>query len=342
MGSEDRKPRALGRVRNITLASWKLLLPAVAVLGAGAAVAIGQIPGSNGTITGCANTVGTNPSGAQVPFGELRVLDPSDTNDPNADACIGGAEETVTWNQSGPAGPAGATGATGPSGPQGPPGGNGPAGENGNPGKVVNQTSFGINSSSSSKLYLKVDGVQGSLGLKGTPQTWSQVTNSSTGSVASLASAAGAKGKLQTVTGLIPLGSFAAGDEANAATIGSQTLGAGAGKAVLQTFVFTKAIDSASKQLSKDLFDHKTIAKMELIVNHASGKQLVETATYTLSNVQITNIQNTGRNGDHAEQVSGTFNQLTAAIGTGSNAVPMTWNKVTNQTTLSLPSSRGR
>lgn len=255
------------------------------------------------------------------------MLDPSDTNDPNADACIGGAEETVTWNQSGPAGPAGATGATGPSGPQGPPGGNGPAGENGNPGKVVNQTSFGINSSSSSKLYLKVDGVQGSLGLKGTPQTWSQVTNSSTGSVASLASAAGAKGKLQTVTGLIPLGSFAAGDEANAATIGSQTLGAGAGKAVLQTFVFTKAIDSASKQLSKDLFDHKTIAKMELIVNHASGKQQVETATYTLSNVQITNIQNTGRNGDHAEQVSGTFNQLTAAIGTGSNAVPMTWNK---------------
>jgi type VI protein secretion system component Hcp len=338
MDSEDRKPRALGRVRNVTLASWKLLLPAVAVLGAGAAVAIGQIPGSNGTITGCANTVGTNPSGAQVPFGELRVLDPSDTNDPTADACIPGQEETVTWNQSGPAGP---TGTTGPSGPQGPPGGNGPAGETGNPGKVVNQTSFGINSSSSSKLYLKVDGVKGNLGLKGTPQTWSQVTNSSTGSVPSLASAAATNGKLQTLTGLIPLGSFAAGDEANAATIGSQTSGAGAGKAVLQTFVFTKAIDSTSKQLSKDLFDHKTIPKMELIVNHASGKQQVETATYTLSDVQITNIQNTGRNGDDAEQVSGTFKQLTAAIGTGSNAVPMTWNKVTNQTTLSLPSSRG-
>jgi type VI protein secretion system component Hcp len=331
----DGNPRrgALSRARNLTLASWKLVLPAAAVLGAGAAIAIGQIPSSNGTITGCANTVGTNPSGSPVPFGELRVIDPSDTTDPNADACIPGAEETVTWNQSGP---------TGPTGPAGQAGGNGAAGANGangNPGQIFNNTTFGLQASHSSKLYLKLDGINGSVGLTGTPQGWNQVKNSGGGispgaiSSSTVASAA-STGKKQTIEGLIPLSSFAAGDEASA---GSQTSGAGAGKAVLQMFVFTKAIDSTSGSLAKDLSNHTVIPTMELIVNHASGTKQVETSTYTLSHVEITEIENTGRNGDEAEQVGGEFAKMSGTVGTGSNSVPFTWNKVTNSSTLTLP-----
>jgi type VI protein secretion system component Hcp len=233
------------------------------------------------------------------------------------------------------------TGPAGPAGPAGQPGGNGAAGANGangNPGQVFNNTTFDLQASHSSKLYLKLDGINGSVGLTGTPQGWNQVKNSSGvapgGISSSTVASAASKSKKQTIKGLIPLSSFAAGDEAS---VGSQTSGAGAGKAVLQMFVFTKAIDSTSGPLTKDFSDHTVIPTMELIVNHASANKQVETSTYTLSHVEITNIENTGRNGNEAEQVSGEFAKLSGTVGTGSNSVPFTWSKVTNSSTLTLP-----
>lgn len=88
-----------------------------AVLAAGA-IAYAVIPGPDGTIHGCYNTLG-----------QLRIIDSS--------AACGLLETAITWNQTGPQG---ATGATGPQGPAGaigalgPAGPAGPAGANGLPG----------------------------------------------------------------------------------------------------------------------------------------------------------------------------------------------------------------
>ncbi len=55
MGVEEagRIARAAERMRRSSRVPLKLLLPTAAALGAGAAVAVGSIPGSGGTITGC-------------------------------------------------------------------------------------------------------------------------------------------------------------------------------------------------------------------------------------------------------------------------------------------------
>jgi type VI protein secretion system component Hcp len=344
MRSGDRGPGVLSRLRNASLAPWKLLLPVAAVLGAGAAVAIGDIPGSSGTIIGCANTVGTNPvgfGGQAVPFGQLRVLDPSDTTDPNADACIPEAEETVTWNQQGPAGPPGPSGQSGVNGASGANGADGSNGKDGANGasSVLDETNFSIESSDSDRLYLKLDGVNGTLELKGSPASWSQVTNTSTSTGGPLASTTarprGKQDPKQTIAGLIPLGSFAAGDEAN--TIGSQTSGAGAGKVVQQTFVLTKASDKADAILNRDLFNHTVLKSLELIVTHGSGDTQVQAADYTLTNVEITNVVDTGKPGKKAVEVIGAFTKMTGDLGTGTNTVPMSWNRVTNQSDVGGP-----
>jgi type VI protein secretion system component Hcp len=338
-------------VREASLAPWKLLLPAAALLGAGAAVAIGDIPSSNGTIIGCANTAQTNTDiGQPEPFGQLRVLDPTDTADTHADACIAGEEETVTWSVQGPPGPQGpqgvpgangANGANGAGGANGKPGDNGKDGAEGPPASILDETNFTIHSSASSKLYLKLSGVNGSLELKGTPESWSQVTNTANPTVPALATASsitGGKqdGKPQTIPGLIPLASFQAGEEATA-TAGSETSGAGAGKAV-QTFVLTKAADKTDSKLGKDLFHHTTLKSLQVIVTHGSGQKQVQAADYTLTHVQITNIVGTGRPGKDAEEVIGVFETMTGDVGTGGDAVPTSWNQVKNEPTPSLPS----
>jgi type VI protein secretion system component Hcp len=338
MGSGDRTHGVLRRIRHASLAPWKLLLPAAALLGAGAAVAIGDIPSSNGTITGCANTVGTNPiSGEPEPYGQLRVLNPGDTTDPgNPNNCISVDEETVTWNQQGPAGPQGPQGPSGPGGANGANGASGSNGANGASGSVLAETNFSIDSSDSSRLYLKLDGLKGDLELKGTPDQWSQVSNTvdtTTGPAPARTAVnptlkESEQQKKEAITGLVPLGSFAAGDES--LNIGSQSTGAGAGK-VVQTFVLTKASDKADALLNKDLFNHTVLKTLELIVTHGTGdKRQVQAADYTLSNVEITKIVDTGRSGKNAIEVIGAFTKMTGDLGTGTNTVPVSWNRVTN------------
>lgn len=98
----------------------RVLVPTLAALAAGGAVAVASIPSANGTISGCYVTSVENPDG--LPLGTLRVIDV----DTGATCPFG--ESAISWNQQGPAGPAGAQGSAGPTGPTGPAGPQGPAG----------------------------------------------------------------------------------------------------------------------------------------------------------------------------------------------------------------------
>ncbi len=142
----NRIARAVERARRSRRAALKVAIPTAAAFGAGAAIAIGAIPGGDGTITGCYIT---NPDGAR--WGELRVIDPSQpatlpgTPGPNPQAACLSDEKTITWNQSGPQGPQGV---------QGPAGAQGPAGRN-----LIGSTSFSLGGAG--RTFLKIDGVDG-------------------------------------------------------------------------------------------------------------------------------------------------------------------------------------
>jgi type VI secretion system secreted protein Hcp len=146
--------RAVERARRSRRKGLKFALPTVAALGAGAAFAVGAIPGGDGTITGCYVTAATG----TVRFGELRVIDPSVTSAvggaPNDQGSCRQDEATITWNEHGQQGPPGAPGGQGAQGPQG------SAGKN-----LVGQTSFGFGSGGG-KTFLKLDGVKGESSVK--------------------------------------------------------------------------------------------------------------------------------------------------------------------------------
>ncbi len=125
MGVEDAGEggKTAARMRWWSRKPLMVVLPTVAALGAGAAVAVGSIPSSNGTITGCYQTVDqyANDGTPTSPYGTLRVIDPSNTTATSTEesSCATGTEQTITWNQQGPRGA------------QGPPGQNGAPGEQG-------------------------------------------------------------------------------------------------------------------------------------------------------------------------------------------------------------------
>jgi type VI protein secretion system component Hcp len=258
MGAEEagRIARAAERVRRRSRVPLKLLLPTAAALGAGAAVAVGSIPGSGGTITACYDTVTS--SGAVPAYGTLRVIDPTATNPPGVDYPINGCavnETTITWNQQGPTGPAGPTGPTGATGARGPAGGTGASGS------IIGETTFDVESGHGSRVLLKLDGVSGSVDTKGQ-------------------------------TGDISLQKFAFGAEG---TVANATTGAGAGKVNVQTFEFVKQIDKTSGTLFNDEVNGKVISKAQVGVFHATNKgALTEVATYNLSHLVIKNITHKG------------------------------------------------
>lgn len=101
-----------------------LVVGVICLLVGSAAIALGAIPSSDGSFTGCYNAQGV-----------LRVID-------GAQSCKSG-ETRITWNQKGPkgdvgpqgiAGPQGAVGPQGAAGPQGPKGDTGPQGPQGEAG----------------------------------------------------------------------------------------------------------------------------------------------------------------------------------------------------------------
>ena len=141
----NRIVRAVQRVRRTRNAGLKFALPTAAVLGAGAAVAIGSIPSGNGTITGC---YVTNTDAAGARYGSLRVIDPSVTSPaggPTDQSSCQPYEATITWNQRGPQGPQGPQGAAGGKGAPGAP--------------LIGQTTFGFGGGG--KTFLKLDGIKG-------------------------------------------------------------------------------------------------------------------------------------------------------------------------------------
>ena len=140
----------MGQLRH-SRAPLKIVLPTVAALGAGAAVAVGSIPGSNGTVTGCYQKVSPSDAGPFTPYGTLRLIDPSQSGtatDPNVYSCNTN-EAPITWNQQGP------PGLQGSQGPQGPAGAPGAAGAQGPPGTVSGQ------SGGNSEIFLKLANIKG-------------------------------------------------------------------------------------------------------------------------------------------------------------------------------------
>lgn len=296
MGLEEagRIARVAERVRRRSRVPLKLLLPTAAALGAGAAVAVGSIPGSDGTITGCYNVWPSDSpaaQGAEYPNGMLRVIDPTATaptgytdtfSDYPVNAC-GPNEKQITWNQQGPTGP---TGATGP---------RGPAGGDGASGSITGETTFDVESGRGSRVLLKLDGVSGSAANKGQ-------------------------------TGDIALKQFAFGAER--AVVGATSgAGAGAGKANVQTFEFVKQVDRTSPTLFRDEVNGTVISKAEIGVFHAGNKgALTEVATYDLSRLVIKNITHKGS----TETVLGVFQSVSSTVGSGQNKVSTGWNQVSN------------
>jgi hypothetical protein len=149
MGRDQAIPRA-ERVRRGFRAPMKLVLPTVAALGAGAAVAVGAIPGSDGWIHGCYSTVQ-----GEGYYGSLRVIDPTQTTatDPTVYSCQAN-EAPIQWNQQGPQGATGPQGQPGPPGRQGDPG---PAGAQGAPGS----SSVSVSSGPATDLFMTFTGLSG-------------------------------------------------------------------------------------------------------------------------------------------------------------------------------------
>lgn len=122
MSREEGRKRLAGR-------GVKVAVPTVAALGAGSALAVGAIPGDDGTIQGCYSRVS----------GTLRVVE-------NKDECRS-LETAIGWNERGPAGPQGVPG------PQGPPG---PAGDAAT--IIVGGEAL---TAGTADAFLKVDGIEG-------------------------------------------------------------------------------------------------------------------------------------------------------------------------------------
>jgi type VI secretion system secreted protein Hcp len=122
MSGEDPRPRASAqrRARRRVRAPLRMVLPTIAALSAGGAVALAAAVGTGGTINGCYLTA-TNDETTGQAIGTLRVLDPSVVGDTSCSP----NEQTISWNQQGPTG---STGPTGPQGQAGPPGATGAAG----------------------------------------------------------------------------------------------------------------------------------------------------------------------------------------------------------------------
>jgi type VI secretion system secreted protein Hcp len=145
---DEQRKRRLSR-------ALRLALPTAAALGAGAAIAVAAIPGTDGTITGCYLTNTGNAPDLRI--GSLRVIDPSMSptlpgGGPNPAAVCLSDESMITWSQSGPTGPQGTPGAAGPQGA---------AGANGEQ-VLLPAVQFGFDNSAGA-MFLKLDGVQGEL-----------------------------------------------------------------------------------------------------------------------------------------------------------------------------------
>jgi Type VI secretion system effector, Hcp len=294
----------------------KVLLPTVAALGAGAALAVAQIPGSDGKITACYVTSTDSDTNGGLPLGTLRVIDPSATTntDPNAFSCASN-EKTISWNQQGPTGPQGPTGAQGPTGPEGAQGPTGLIGPQGPAGTVDVQSGPGVD------IFMALNSGTDLAKLKAEPLGETQNLT-------------------HTLQGdknfhLVRISSFSLGAE-NAVTIGSSTGGAGAGKMKFQSFEVVKPLDSLSPSLFLDLASGAHYSTVLIIVRRRSGEMSIPSFVYVMKLVFLSEIHVSGSSLPPIETVHGEAGALTlvaykeSAQGTPSVGPSGGWNRVTN------------
>jgi type VI protein secretion system component Hcp len=296
----SRPPDASGRHRWRVRTSLKVLVPTVAALGAGAALAVGQIPGSGNTYTGCVLT-NNGDSDFTVPQGSLRVLDPSVSGDTE---CTTG-EEQITWNQQGPQGPAGPTGATGATGANGATGAPGPAG------------SVQVSSGPGADIFMYLAPTD-DLG-KLTGESGDQLTPSKTKA--------------------FELSSFTL-DASNPISISSATTGAGAGagKVKFEQFQFVKPVDKYTAELFQDLSSGTKIPSIEIVVRRPGADGLENPLIqYMLKPVFITNLHISGESRSATETIQAAFGAVQFVVygqkQNGQSTVTSTggWNQLTNK-----------
>src|SRR5580704_4103683 len=311
MNREDgkRSVRSFWRRGRRLSASMKVLVPTVAALGAGAAVAVGQIGGTGNTITGCVLTNQQDSIGA--PIGSLRVVDPSGSI-PGDTGCTTANEEQITWNQQGPQGATGPTGATGPQGIPGSPGATGAAGPAGTSGSV---SSGG--GSTDILMYLAP------------PSDLVKLNSAPLGEATNPTNA--------NTTKAFELTSFSLG-AMNTVSIGSASAGAGAGKVSFQSFQFVKPLDKYSAQLFQDLSSGTHLASVEIVVRRPGPTGMANPIVqYMLKTVFITSIHWDGASNHATETVQGEFGAIQFVLygqtKSGQSTVSSQggWSQVTNQ-----------
>lgn len=239
----------------------KLALPTAAALGAGAAIAVAAIPGTDGTITGCYLTNTANAPNLRI--GELRVIDPSLSptvpgGGPNPAAVCLSDESMISWSQSGPTGPQGPPGAAGQ---QGLPGANGQQ-------VLLPAVQFGFDNSAGA-MFLKIDGVQG--GLTG-----------------------------GTYKGDIEISSFSFGDGSNQGSVGASTGGA-AGRTSFSSFTLTKPLDKSSAQLELGALSDKHYEEADIYFAHKDAKGQQEFLKIELQDVLISSYKTNAGTGIPSE-----------------------------------------
>jgi type VI secretion system secreted protein Hcp len=257
----------------------KFALPTAAALGAGAAIAVAAIPGSDGVITGCyaspnpsagpngANNVTIN--GVTEPPGALRVIDPSQPKTiplptggsvPNpAAACDAKEEQQIHWNQSGPQGPQGTVGTPGAPGAQGVPGARG---------ELLPAVQFGFDNSAGG-MFLKIRGVQG-------------------------------ESQDHKHKGDIEISSFSFG----ASNGGAQAHGGGggAGKVSFSSFTITKHLDKSSPLLQKAAIGGAHYKEVDVFFARKAGGTQQDYLEIKLQDVLISSYQAGGAGGGGATE----------------------------------------
>ena len=280
----------------------QIALPTAAALGAGAAIAAGAIPGSDGTITACyaSKTEGGVPQDILVNDaweapGTLRVIDPSLPHTltqpgagptPNlAAVCLPNEETQITWNQKGPAGPQGEPGEPGKEGKAGgagAPGSQGAPGGQGAPGTpLIGGTTFGV--SGGGNTFLKIDGIEGESTQKDH------------------------KGEIQ-------IDSFSVGAQGSQ-NVGSQSSGAGAGKVSIQSFSITKTLDKSSPLLFQAAATGKHFKDAVLSFARKAGGREQTYLKFDFQNVLISSVQDgSSGGGQPSEQVTFAFQKVSEAF----------------------------
>ena len=289
--------------------SMKVLVPTVAALGAGAAVAVGQIGGYRQYLHRMRIDESRTTSIDQ-PIGSLRVVDPSGSITEDT-SCTSG-EEQITWNQQGPQGATGPTGATGPQGIPGSPGATGATGPAGTSGSV---SSGG--GSTDILMYLAPPSDLGKLNSAPLGEA-TNPTNANT-------------------TKAFELTSFSLG-AMNTVSIGSASAGAGAGKVSFQSFQFVKPLDKYSAQLFQDLSSGTHLASVEIVVRRPGPTGMANPIVqYVLKTVFITSIHWDGASNHATETVQGEFGAIQFVLygqtKSGQSTVSSQggWSQVTNQ-----------